>query len=153
MTSTRRCPGVDFTVDLKRLAASVAVAAENANMPKKRARALAAATVAAYREHMIALASLSPLEIWHSRINLEQELKVIENRVLQRKLTTIIAMARDSGLEKDDNYPHLVSGDEPKLADKPPTIFHLDPNADTRHNLDATRAFELYRRGLAAGAD
>ena len=42
-------PRVDFTVDLKRLAASVAVAAENANLPKKRARALAAATVASYR--------------------------------------------------------------------------------------------------------
>ena len=77
MTSTKRCPGVDFTVDLKRLAASVAVAAENANLPKKRARALAAATVASYRERMFALAGLSPLEIWHSQINLEQELKVI----------------------------------------------------------------------------
>ena len=141
-------PRVDFTVDLKRLAASVAVAAENANLPKKRARALAAATVASYRERMIALASLSPLEIWHSQINLEQELKVIRNRELKRNLTTIIGKARQSGLEKDDNYPHLVRGDEPKLADKPPTIFHLDPNADTRHNLDAARAFELYRIGL-----
>ena len=75
-------PRVDFTVDLKRLAASVAVAAENANLPTKRARALAAATVASYRERMIALASLSPLEIWHSQINLEQELKVIRNREL-----------------------------------------------------------------------
>ena len=141
-------PRIDFTVDLKRLAASVAVAAENANLPKKRARALAAATVASYRERMIALASLSPLEIWHSQINLEQELKVIRNRELKRNLTTIIGKARQSGLEKDDNYPHLVRGDEPKLADKPPTIFHLDPNADTRHNLDAARAFELYRIGL-----
>jgi|APFre7841882630_1041343.scaffolds.fasta_scaffold08232_3 uncharacterized protein (DUF2252 family) len=142
-------PGVDFTVDLKRLTASVATAAEVANMPKKRARLLAAATVVAYREHMFALAGLSPLEIWHSRIDLEQEIKVIENRLLQRKLTTLIAKARGSGLERDDNFPHLVSGDEAKLADKPPTIFHLDPNADTRHNLDAARAFEFYRRSLA----
>jgi uncharacterized protein (DUF2252 family) len=141
-------PGVDFTVDLKRLAASVAVAAESANMAKKRARALAAATVASYREGMFALVGLSPLEIWHSHIDLERELEVFESRELKRKLSTIIARARGRGLEKDDNYPHLVSGDEPKLADKPPTIFHLDPNADTRHNLDAKRAFELYRRGL-----
>ena len=140
-------PRVDFTVDLKRLAASVAVAAENASLPTKRARALAAATGASYRERMIALASLSPLEIWHSQINLEQELKGICNRELKRNLTTIIAKARQSGLEKDDNYPHLVS-DEPKLADKLPTIFHLDTNADTRQNLDATRTFELYRSGL-----
>src|ERR1700716_1534885 len=43
-------PGVDFTVDLKRLAASVAVAAAGTN--KKQARAVAAATVRAYRTHI-----------------------------------------------------------------------------------------------------
>src|SRR5437764_2985286 len=42
-------PGVDFTVDVKRLAASVAVAALAADMTRKQARAMAAATVGAYR--------------------------------------------------------------------------------------------------------
>src|SRR6266576_5285588 len=42
-------PGVDFTVDLKRLAASVAVAALAAGLSNKRARAIAATTVQAYR--------------------------------------------------------------------------------------------------------
>src|SRR6188472_2588636 len=64
-------PGVDFTVDLKRLAVSVAVAALASGAPKKQARVMAAATVRAYRLHMIALAKLSPLEIWDSRIDLE----------------------------------------------------------------------------------
>ena len=73
-------PGVDFTVDVKRLAASVAVAAKAADMSDKRARSLAASTVTAYREHMFALMELSPREIWHSRIDLEQELKHIESR-------------------------------------------------------------------------
>src|SRR6266852_6657442 len=45
-------PGVDFTVDLKRLAASVVVAALGAESPKKQARALAAETVKAYRTRM-----------------------------------------------------------------------------------------------------
>jgi uncharacterized protein (DUF2252 family) len=57
-------PGVDFTVDLKRLAASVAVAALNAKFSAKRARAAAAATVAAYRARMRMLAKLSPLVFW-----------------------------------------------------------------------------------------
>src|SRR6202040_3620659 len=48
-------PGVDFSVDLKRLAASVAVAALDAAHPKKEARAFAAETVKAYRWHMAAL--------------------------------------------------------------------------------------------------
>src|SRR3954453_7470298 len=45
-------PGVDFTVDVKRLAASVAVAAMAAHASKKQARAIAAAAVKAYRVHM-----------------------------------------------------------------------------------------------------
>src|SRR5271168_2488170 len=64
-------PGVDFTIDVKRLAASIAVAAKAADMPSKRARCLAAGAVAAYREHMFRLMGLSGLEILHSRINLE----------------------------------------------------------------------------------
>src|SRR5215813_9608014 len=61
-------PGVDFTVDLKRLAASVAVAALAAKFSPKRARATAAGVVEAYRTRMRALANRSPLEIWHCRI-------------------------------------------------------------------------------------
>lgn len=90
-------PGVDFTVDLKRLAASVAVAASAAGTNNKQARAIAAATVKAYRTHISALAKLSPLEIWHSRIDLEQAIKQIGNSDLRRQLVGVIAKARGEG--------------------------------------------------------
>lgn len=142
-------PGVDFTIDVKRLAASIAVAAKAADMPTKRARSLAAGTVAAYREHMFRLMGLSGLEIWHSRINLEEEVERIADPRLRRDLSTLIAKARSGGLEKDDNFPHLVTGAEPRIADRPPTIFHLDPHADAKHRIDAARAIELYRASLS----
>ena len=141
-------PGVDFTVDVKRLAASVAAAARAADLPGKRARSLAASTVAAYREHMLGLMELSPLEIWQSRIDLEVEVERIEDPQLRRDLSTLIAKARFGGLEKDDNFPYLVTGAEPVIADRPPTIFHFGSNADPRHRIDAARAFELYRASL-----
>jgi len=141
-------PGVDFTVDLKRLAASVAVAALGSGASKRQARALAAATVRAYRLHMAALAKLSPLEVWHSRIDLEQEINRIGNGGLRRKLAGVIAKARGEGLSNDDNFPHLVSGDDPKIVDRPPTIFHLDPKADARHKLGVERVLAAYRKGL-----
>src|SRR5690242_618469 len=78
--------GVDFTVDLKRLAASVAVAALAAKLPRGRARAIAAASVEAYRSRMVVLAKLSPLEIWHNRIDLAREIDRIEDRALKQKL-------------------------------------------------------------------
>lgn len=141
-------PGVDFTVDLKRLAASVAVAALGSGASKRQARALAAATVRSYRLHMAALAKLSPLEVWHSRIDLEQEIGRIGNGGLRRKLAGVIAKARGEGLSRDDNFPHLVSGDNPKIVDKPPTIFHLDPKADAKHQLGVERVLATYRKGL-----
>src|SRR5215471_15136602 len=86
-------PGVDFTVDLKRLVASVTVAALAANLSRKRARVIAAGTANAYRMHIRRLAKLTPLEIWHSRIDLAQEIKRIDNAALRRKLTAVIAEA------------------------------------------------------------
>jgi uncharacterized protein (DUF2252 family) len=141
-------PGVDFTVDVKRLATSVAVAALGAGTPKKQARALAAATVQTYRSQMGALAKRSPLEIWHSRIDLEREIDRIGNGGLRRKLAGVIAKARGEGLSKDDNFPHLASGEDPRIVDKPPTIFHLNPKADARHRLGVERVFAAYRKSL-----
>src|SRR5258705_2262782 len=93
-------PGVDFTVDLKRLAASVAVAALGSGAPKKQARALAAATVKTYRSHMAVLAQLSPLEIWHSRIDLQHQTDPISNPSLRRQVAGAIAQGPGEGLLK-----------------------------------------------------
>src|ERR1700723_744864 len=128
-------PGVDFTVALKTAAASVVVAGSAGGNGKKESRAVAAASVRSYPLHMSELARLSPQEIWHSRIDLEQEVKRIGNADLRRKLAGVIAKARGEGLSKDDNFPNLAGGDNPKIVDRPPTIFHLDPKADAQHRL------------------
>ena len=72
-------PGVDFTVDVKRLAASVAVAAKAANMSDKRARSLAASVSPPIANTCSLSWIFLRCEIWHSRIDLEQELKQIES--------------------------------------------------------------------------
>jgi uncharacterized protein (DUF2252 family) len=140
-------PGVDFTVDLKRLAASVAVAALAAAHSKKQARAITAATVAAYRSKMHALAKLSPLEIWHDRIELATEIERIDDRALRRRLHALVE--RMTGrLEQDDNFPHLVKGKQWKIDDRPPFIYHFG-KADARHRVDAQRVFSDYEKCLS----
>jgi uncharacterized protein (DUF2252 family) len=141
-------PGVDFTVDLKRLAASVAVAALASNLSKKRARAIAATTVAAYRTRVRSLAKLSPLETWHSMVDLVQEIDRIEHRGLRRQLQDILAKARDH-LAEDDNFPHLVKGKGARIQDRRPLIYHFTAKGDARHHLDAKRALSGYERRLA----
>src|SRR3954453_11227712 len=123
-------PGVDFTVDVKRLAARGAGAALAAGRARKQARAMAAGTVGAYRAHMAELAELSPMHIWHSRIDLETEIGAIGSGSLRHKLTGMIDKARGKGLDQDDNYPHLVTGKAARIIDKKPTIFHLDSRID-----------------------
>src|SRR5262245_52977944 len=132
-------PGVDFTADVKRLAASVAVAALAANLSKRRARAIAVTTVEAYRNRMRSLAKLSPLEIWHSKIDLALEIERIEHRALRRELQGILARARDH-LVGDDNFPHLVTGKRARIANRPPLIYHFTAKRDARHHLDAKHA-------------
>ena len=140
-------PGVDFTVDLKRLAASVAVAALAAKFSNKRARATSAATVEAYRTRMRALAKLSPLEIWHSRIELWNEIRQIEDRALRRRLHAILTKA-GKRLEQDDNFPHLVKGRQARIVDKPPLIYHFTRKRDARHRVNAERMFASYQKRL-----
>ena len=141
-------PGVDFTADLKRLVASVAVAALAANLSKKRARSIAATTVGAYRSRMRNLAKLSPLEIWHSKVLLAREIERIEDRVLRRELLGILAKARDH-LAEDDNFPRLVKGKRARIEDRPPLIYHFAAKGDTRHHVDARRALDSYAARLA----
>jgi hypothetical protein len=61
---------------------------------------------------------LSPLEIWHSRIDLDEEVERIKDLQLRRHLSALIAKARDVGLEEDYNFPHLVTGAEPRIANR-----------------------------------
>jgi uncharacterized protein (DUF2252 family) len=140
-------PDVDFTVDLKRLAASVAVAALAAKFSNKRARATAAASVEAYRTRMRALAKLSPLEIWHSRIELWNEIRQIEDRRLRQRLHAILTKA-GKRLERDDNFPHLVRGRQARIVDKPPLIYHFTRQRDVRHRVNAERMFASYQKRL-----
>jgi len=141
-------PGVDFTADLKRLTASVAVAALAAGLSKKRARAIAATTVDAYRTRMRNLAKLSPLEIWHSKIMLAREIERIEDRALRRELQSILVKARGH-LAEDDNFPHLVKGKNARIEDRPPLIYHFAAKGNGGHHVDAKRVLDAYTARLA----
>ena len=141
-------PGVDFTVDVKRLAASVAVAALAAGLSNKRARAISATTMEAYRTRLRNLAKYSPLKIWHSKIDLAREIERIEHPGLRRQLRGILIEARDH-LAEDDNFPHLVKGKRARIEDRPPLIYHFASKGDVVHHLDAKRALHAYEIRLA----
>ncbi|HET6322397.1 MAG TPA: DUF2252 domain-containing protein [Hyphomicrobium sp.] len=142
-------PGVDFTVDLKRLVASVAVAARDAGMDEKTARSIARSTARAYREFMITLAELDPLKIWHTRMVLEREVKLIDDAKLRNRILAELAKA-EKDPAADDNFPHLatVKGGELRIEDRPPTIYHLNDAKDAQHTIRARSVFAAYDKSL-----
>src|SRR5258706_7947988 len=136
--------GIDFTVDLKRLVASVAVAALAAKLPKKRARAIAAETARAYRNRIGILAKLSPLEIWHSKVDLAREIERIDDSSLRRQLTAIVAKTIQH-IEEDDNFPHLVKGNKPRIEDRRGVIYHFTAKNKPRGRGEFKRGVWAYQ--------
>lgn len=144
---------VDFTVDVKRLAASVALAALPRGVEK--ARKAAKASACAYREHMRDLSNLSPLAIWHSRIDIDREVGRFGDGDLCRRLLSEASMENADGLSRGDT-PKLAS--EPdrqnpadwRIADKDRTIFHEGPDGLTEAVQDAEAALQAYPDALSA---
>lgn len=142
-------PGVDFTVDLKRLVASVAVAARDASVSDKRARTLAKATAQAYREFILELAAKTPLEIWYTRMDIDREVKRIDDAKLRDKLLSTLVKAKKD-LAADDNFPHLATteGGAAHIEDRPPLIYHFDGESEKGQKIHAHSAFSSYRSSL-----
>ncbi|WP_245259356.1 DUF2252 domain-containing protein [Methylobacterium sp. 77] len=144
---------VDFTVDVKRLAASVAVAAMAQGEDK--AHRAARASVCAYREHMRELSHLSPLAIWHSRIDLDHEIGRLGDGDLCRRLLADAASETAGGLshgDAPDLDPDSFHSDPAqwRIADKAPTIFHDGPNGLTEAVQEAAAALLAYPQSLQA---
>jgi uncharacterized protein (DUF2252 family) len=141
-------PNVDFTVDVKRLAASIAVAAAAQGASKTQRHNLVVATIRAYRKRMEALTYLTPLEVWHSRIDLEEETKKFRNVAMRKKMMAIMARARGEGLDKDDNFPTLAESGAPVIHDKAPRIFHFAAGSDAAKGFDVQKGFAKYRANM-----
>ncbi len=120
-------PDVDFAADLKRLAASFAVAALAAGDGDKSARRIAKSVALAYRDRMAKLARLSPLEAWHSRINLTHEGDELFGDGLAKKLR-FAAAQKHADREEDANFPHIArdpATSDWRIKDNPPLIYHV----------------------------
>ncbi|MCI0466918.1 MAG: DUF2252 domain-containing protein [Beijerinckiaceae bacterium] len=138
-------PGADFSADLKRLVASVAVAALDVNMPPSKARAIARATAKSYREFILELAAKSPLEIWYTRMDIAREVRRIgENKLRGKLFSTFVKAKKD--LAADDNFPHLAKAKtgSPRIEDRPPLIYHFKSPESREYKIHAHAAFTSY---------
>ncbi len=139
--------------DVKRLAASMEVAARDNRFSDARRREIVMATAASYRLAMRRFAKMSNLEVWYARADVE-ELQQIQLGERQRKVVeegVAKARTRDS-MQQLAKLTHEVDG-RPRIISDPPLLVPVDeliPGDTDRNALEAQLADLIgkYRRTL-----
>ena len=142
-----------FEWDLKRLAASVVIAAQHLRLPDSDAARVATDLVREYRERMANYASMRALEVWYERIDLARYEDRTADPVVMKEARKRIAervAAERRKTAPDHLYPKLVSqdGTKPRIKDEPPLIFHPTREQAPALQTGATEAIAAYRESL-----
>jgi uncharacterized protein (DUF2252 family) len=114
--------------DVKRLAASLVVAARQRELRAREQRRVVAEAVQRYREAMRQFAEMRNLEVWYSRIDVESRFAAMHDRLdrdIQRRARRNLAKARrKDSLRAFSKLTRLEDG-EPRLISDPPLIVPL----------------------------
>jgi uncharacterized protein (DUF2252 family) len=135
--------------DVKRLAASIEVAARVADF-KTRYRADAVrAAVRSYRERMAAYAPMSALEVWYQRIDFERLVKRIPQLDEQRRTRRQIEKARRQSMPSH-LFPALARQGRrtARIKDDPPLIYHPSGQHKASNHKRVLHALKGYRQSL-----
>ena len=130
-----------FEWDVKRLAASLAVAGQVAKLPGQECRRLVRTAAKSYRRHLGKLALLSPLAAWSSRIDLAAAIAEVDSNKIRHQ----VEKRREAALRGTREHYGLVERKNAdwKIKDKPPLVRHLH-----HHELHAHQAFASYAETL-----
>lgn len=130
--------------DVKRLAASVAVAARNLNIERGARTAAVEGTVRAYRERMNELGRMSPLDVWYDRVDVQRVMAIArEERANDLKDALCVAKVRHrTSLGALPKFTAIVEGRR-RIIDKPPLIVH-----DAIEDRDAEKMLARYVESL-----
>ncbi len=142
--------------DVKRLAASMEVAARDNGFSGKKRRQIVAATVASYREAMRGFAAMTNLDVWYARADIEQlrtqfepQLKSRQRKLVDRDMAK--ARTRDS-MQEVAKLTRVADG-RPRIISDPPLLVPVDeliPEQTNRNGLESQLAdlVARYRRTL-----
>ncbi|MGW7409001.1 DUF2252 domain-containing protein [Streptomyces sp. NPDC054833] len=134
-----------FEWDVKRLAASVAVAGRENGFPEPKVRGAVLAAAAAYRGSMRRLATLGELAVWYERIEAESVPAIARSaRRRSRVESTLSRARRRTSLQALGKLTETVGG-QPRIIQVPPL---LEP-AGAPDMASLRKIFSDYRSTLA----
>jgi uncharacterized protein (DUF2252 family) len=146
------CPG-PFEWDVKRLAASVAVAGRGRGLRKREREGAVLGTVATYRNSMREFAAMRNIDVWYSRIDVEPRLAGLRSEVDGRRFGQIErslakARAKDS-LRALGKLTYERDG-ELRIVSDPPLVTPLEELTDAEDVERQLRAvIGAYRESLS----
>ncbi len=131
--------------DVKRLAASLAVAAREREFGAKQRERIVAGAVRAYREAMREFSALENLAVWYARLDTERLLAdygANVDRKLTKRAEKNLAKARTRDSTKAFEKLTTIVDGEPRIASDPPLIVpvqELVEGADREQTVDSIR--------------
>jgi uncharacterized protein (DUF2252 family) len=136
--------------DVKRLAASMEVAARESQFPERKRSEIVAATVASYRNAMRDFAAMSDLDVWYAAADMDQlraqfgpEMKARQRKMVDKSRAK--ALTRDS-MEELSKLTEMVDG-RPRIIADPPLLV---PVSDLLAGQVDRKAFEAQMTDLIA---
>jgi uncharacterized protein (DUF2252 family) len=135
--------------DVKRLAASIVIAARHIDLPDSAGAKAATESVCSYRERMADYASMRALDVWYDRIDLDRVLEVLPSGAEVERVKQRVEQARRKSLP-ESLFPKLVEhfGSAPRIKDAPPLIFHPTAEQAPGVRTGYVEALEGYRKSL-----
>jgi uncharacterized protein (DUF2252 family) len=131
--------------DLKRLVVSFVIAGRDSDLSDRESKAAAIDCARSYREHLREYSRLSPLEVWYTRIGVEQVLEMAPDEKTRKIREQMMTKARERIIEH--LYPKIVTqtGGRSRFVDQPPILYHVnEPDWETL----VREGLEDYRQSL-----
>ncbi|WP_233806187.1 DUF2252 domain-containing protein [Paraburkholderia sp. HP33-1] len=132
-----------FEWDLKRLCASLVIAARHLRLSRGTAESLVMTAVRSYRDRIAQYAQYGALELWYDRITFDRMAEIAltpeRRRAVRRGMEKAASRTHESQFEKMTSF----DGHRWSIHDAPPALFHV-PGANTLFTAEET---ETYRSG------
>ena len=135
--------------DVRRLAASIVLAARSIGISDKKGHDCAAAAARSYRERMREYSEMDPLRLWYTQIS-DEDFIAGAPQAERKRIRKRIEKATAAG-GSELAYPELASAVSGRIhiSDRPPLIFHPDVTAAPEFRKVLEDVFRAYRETLA----
>jgi uncharacterized protein (DUF2252 family) len=135
--------------DIKRLAASIALAARANGLSDSQGRDCAVNCARKYREHMREFSRMDPLGTWYVETTASDFIESLPKAMRKRVRKRIDKTAGRSRSEFD--FPKLAGsvGGQVRIKDQPPLIFHPGTTRAPEADVKLEQLFDAYRESLS----